>query len=57
MKIVYIFYFFIRKNNLKDIYYCNIYVISYSKIKKNDSIEGGFFQEIKKSCNLQLFFL
>lgn len=37
MKIVYMFYFiFIGKNNLKDIYYCNIDVISYSKSKKKN---------------------
>lgn len=57
MKTAHIFYFFTRKNNLKDIYYCNIHAISYSKIKKFDSTEGGFFQETKNSCNLQLFLM
>lgn len=47
MKTAHIFYFFTRKNNLKDIYYCNIHAISYSKIKKFDSTEGGFFRKQK----------
>lgn len=57
MKIVYIFYFFIRKNNLKDIYYCNIDVISYSKSKKELIVQKEvFFQEIKNSCNFIVIF-
>lgn len=36
MKTAHMFYFiFTGKNNLKDIYYCNIDAISYSKSKKN----------------------
>lgn len=50
MKTAHMFYFiFTGKNNLKDIYYCNIDAISYSKSKKKiDSTEGGVFLGNKK---------
>lgn len=50
MKTAHMFYFiFTGKHNLKDIYYCNIDAISYSKSKKKiDSTEGGVFLGNKK---------
>lgn len=59
MKTAHMFYFiFTGKNNLKDIYYCNIDAISYSKSKKNLIAQKEvYFQETKNSCNLTVIFL
>lgn len=57
MKTAHMFYFFTRKNNLKDIYYCNIHAISYSKSKKNWQHGRRFFLGNKKKLQLIVIFL